>query len=101
MDIAQRNYDLETLSRLKYGKLVELENKLAEQIKVQDEKKNNALLKEEVTEEEIATIVSQWTGIPVQKLVETERDKLLHLQDILHQDVIGQDEAVKSVADSI
>ena len=52
-------------------------------------------------EEEIATIVSQWTGIPVQKLVETERDKLLHLQDILHQDVIGQDEAVKSVADSI
>ena len=64
-------------------------------------KKNNALLKEEVTEEEIATIVSQWTGIPVQKLVETERDKLLHLQDILHQDVIGQDEAVKSVADSI
>ena len=101
MDIAQRNYDLETLSRLKYGKLVELENKLEEQIKVQDEKKNNALLKEEVTEEEIATIVSQWTGIPVQKLVETERDKLLHLQDILHQDVIGQDEAVKSVADSI
>ena len=59
------------------------------------------MLKEEVTEEEIATIVSQWTGIPVQKLVETERDKLLHLQDILHQDVIGQDEAVKSVADSI
>ena len=101
MDMAQRNYDLETLSRLKYGKLVELESKLQEQIKVQDEKKNNALLKEEVTEEEIASIVSQWTGIPVQKLVETERDKLLHLQDILHQDVVGQDEAVKSVADSI
>ena len=101
MDMAQRNYDLETLSRLKYGKLVELESKLQEQIKVQDEKKNNALLKEEVTEEEIASIVSQWTGIPVQKLVETERDKLLHLQDKLHQDVVGQDEAVKSVADSI
>ena len=101
MDMAQRNYDLETLSRLKYGKLVELESKFQEQIKVQDEKKNNALLKEEVTEEEIASIVSQWTGIPVQKLVETERDKLLHLQDILHQDVVGQDEAVKSVADSI
>ena len=101
MDMAQRNYDLETLSRLKYGKLVELESKLQEQIKVQEEKKNNALLKEEVTEEEIASIVSQWTGIPVQKLVETERDKLLHLQDILHQDVVGQDEAVKSVADSI
>ena len=101
MDMAQRNYDLETLSRLKYGKLVELESKFQEQIKVQDEKENNALLKEEVTEEEIASIVSQWTGIPVQKLVETERDKLLHLQDILHQDVVGQDEAVKSVADSI
>jgi len=68
---------------------------------VERQRKNNALLKEEVTEEEIASIVSQWTGIPVQKLVETERDKLLHLQDILHQDVVGQDEAVKSVADSI
>ena len=101
MDIAQRNYDLEALSRLKYGKLVELEDKLDKQIKIQDDKKNNAILKEEVTEEEIANIVSMWTGIPVQKLVETQRDKLLHLEDILHQEVIGQDEAVKYVSDSI
>ena len=101
MDIAQRNYDLETLSRLKYGKLAELEKQLDEQIRIQEEKKNNALLKEEVTEEEIAQIVSQWSGIPVQKLVESERDKLLSLEDILHKRVIGQDEAVRSVADSV
>lgn len=101
MDIAQRNYDLETLSRLKYGKLVELEKQLQEQIKLQDEKKTNSLLKEEVTEEEIAQIVSQWTNIPVSKLVETERDKLLSLESILHKRVIGQDEAVTSVANSI
>lgn len=101
MDIAQRNYDLETLSRLKYGKLVELEKQLQEQIKLQDEKKTNSLLKEEVTEEEIAQIVSQWTNIPVSKLVETERDKLLSLETILHKRVIGQDEAVTSVANSI
>lgn len=101
MDIAQRNYDLETLSRLKYGKLVELEKQLQEQIKLQDEKKTNSLLKEEVTKEEIAQIVSQWTNIPVSKLVETERDKLLSLESILHKRVIGQDEAVTSVANSI
>ncbi|MGP1410595.1 MAG: ATP-dependent chaperone ClpB [Peptoanaerobacter stomatis] len=101
MDIAQRNYDLETLSRLKYGKLVELEKQLQEQIKLQDEKKTNSLLKEDVTEEEIAQIVSQWTNIPVSKLVETERDKLLSLETILHKRVIGQDEAVTSVANSI
>ncbi len=101
MEIAERNYDLETLSRLKYGKMTELEKKLEELTKIQENKKDNALLKQEVTEEEIAQIVSQWTGIPVSKLVESQRDKLLSLDKILHERVIGQDEAVEAVANSI
>lgn len=101
MEIAERNYDLETLSRLKYGKMTELEKKLEELTKIQENKKDNALLKQEVTQEEIAQIVSQWTGIPVSKLVESQRDKLLSLDKILHERVIGQDEAVEAVANSI
>ncbi len=96
---AERNYDLERLSELKYGKLVELEEKL----KRANEKNENEekMLKEEVGEEEIAEVVSKWTGIPLTKLVETERERLLNLGEILHQRVIGQGEAVESVVDAV
>ncbi|EEU12956.1 ATP-dependent chaperone ClpB [Anaerococcus vaginalis] len=95
---AERNYDFEKLSELKYGKLTELENKLKEKEKDQE---NNSSIKEEVTDEDIADVVSNWTNIPVNKLVESERSKILGLADKLHERVIGQDEAVDSVSDSI
>ena len=95
---AERNYDFEKLSELKYGKLTELENKLKEKEKDQ---KNNSSIKEEVTDEDIADVVSNWTNIPVNKLVESERSKILGLADKLHERVIGQDEAVDSVSDAI
>ncbi|MFR4764223.1 MAG: AAA family ATPase, partial [Anaerococcus obesiensis] len=93
---AERNYDFEKLSELKYGKLTELENKLKEKEKDQ---KDNSSIKEEVTDEDIADVVSNWTNIPVNKLVESERSKILGLSDKLHERVIGQDEAVDSVSD--
>ncbi len=99
MDEAERKYDFEKLSQLKYGKLVELETKLAELTAKNEE--DESMLKEEVTEEEIAEVVSKWTGIPVNKLVETERDKILNMDDILHKRVIGQDEAVTAVTEAI
>lgn len=95
---AERKYDLEKLSELKYGKLPELEAKL-EDINSKDQE--DRMLKEEVTEEEIAEVVSKWTGIPVSKLVETEREKLLNLDKILQKRVIGQDEAVEAVVDAV
>ncbi len=98
---AERAYDLEKLAQLKYGVLPELEKRLAAELEAAEEQKENRLLKEEVTEEEIADVVSGWTGIPVSKLVETEREKLLHLADILHKRVIGQDEAVTGVAEAV
>lgn len=98
IDEAERTYDLEKLAQLKYGELVNLTKEL-EQIK--SNKKQTELLKEEVTEEEIAQIVSKWTGIPVSKLVEEERNKLLNLEKELHVRVIGQDEAVNAVSDAI
>ncbi len=103
MEEAERNYDLEKLAQLKYGTLPELEKKLeAEKEKAQDGKDSeNRLLKEEVTEEEIAEVISGWTGIPVSKLVESEREKLLKLPDILHKRVIGQEEGVKAVSEAI
>lgn len=100
MDEASRRYDLETLSRLKYGELASLQKQLAESSKALEEK-DSSILKEEVTEEEIAEIVSQWTKIPITKLVETERDKLLSLEDTLKKSVIGQDKAVTSISDAI
>ena len=97
---AERNYDLNTLSELKYGKLPQLERQLeAEKSKAGGNE--NALLREEVTETEIAEIVAKWTGIPVSKLMEGQREKILHLGDLLHKRVIGQDEAVDAVADAI
>ena len=103
MEEAERNYDLEKLAQLKYGTLPELEKKLeAEKAKADGAGDSTEhLLKEEVTEEEIAEVISGWTGIPVSKLVETERDKLLRLPDILHKRVIGQEEGVKAVSEAI
>lgn len=95
---AERNYDFEKLSELKYGKLTELEKKLKEKEKDQE---YNSSIKEEVTDEDIADVVSNWTNIPVNKLVESERSKILGLADKLHERVIGQDEAVDSVSDAI
>ncbi|NLO99967.1 MAG: ATP-dependent chaperone ClpB [Clostridiaceae bacterium] len=97
---AERNYDLESLAKLKYGKLPELENTLMEEKRRQSEL-SGRMLKEEVTEEEITEIISKWTGIPVSKLMEEEKERLLNLEDILHQRVIGQNEAVTAVSDAI
>ncbi len=101
MEEAERNYDLEKLAELKYGKLPELEKKVEEE-KAKAEKAEEArLLKEEVSENEIAEVISSWTGIPVAKLVETEKEKLIKLPEILHKRVIGQDEGVQSVAEAV
>ena len=99
---AQRRYDYETASKLQYSTLPELEKKLAELQKTAENVPGEGrLLRDTVDEEEIAEIVARWTGIPVSKLMEGEREKLLHLADILHKRVIGQDEAVKSVSEAI
>ena len=97
---AQNEYDLGRAAELKYGRLPQLQKELAEQ-EEQAEKSKNTLLRDRVTEEEIARIVARWTGIPVSKLMEGEREKLLHLDDTLHGRVIGQDEAVEKVCDAI
>lgn len=96
---AERNYDLERLSELKYGTLPKLKEELAEREK--STKDESSMVKEEVTEDEIAYVVSRWTGIPVEKLNKTERDKLLGLEDILHKRVIGQDKAIELVSDAV
>ena len=99
---AQREYDLNKAAELQYGQLPKLKAELAEEEKRIDEDKGaESLLRDRVTEEEIAKIVSRWTGIPVTRLVESEREKLLRLPDILHQRVIGQDEAVTKVSEAI
>ena len=96
---AERNTDLQTAAELKYGKLLELEKQLkACQSK---EKTDNKLLKEEIDDEDIANVVSKWTGIPVNKLVESEKQKLVNMEDILHKRLIGQEEAVVTVSDAI
>lgn len=98
---AERNYDLNKLAELKYGTLATLEKKLKEEQEVSDKKFDHALLKLEVSENEIADIVSKWTGIPVAKLVESEKEKILNLENSLNSRVMGQTEAVKLVADTI
>ena len=98
---AEQEYDLETAARLKYGELPELKKQLAEEERLAQSAKQSNLLRDKVTEEEIAKIVERWTGIPVAKLVEGEREKLLQLPDVLHQRVVGQDEAVRSVSEAI
>ena len=99
---AQREYDLNKAAELQYGRLPELKKQLAEEEKLAEEGRGqNSLLRDRVTEEEIARIVSRWTGIPVSKLVEGEREKLLRLESILHERVVGQDEAVTKVSEAI
>lgn len=99
---AERDYDLNKAAELKYGKLPEAEKRLRQEEEKQSARKGEeSLLREEVTEEEITRIISRWTGIPLAKLVEGEREKLLKLDQILHQRVVGQSEAVDSVADAI
>jgi ATP-dependent Clp protease ATP-binding subunit ClpB len=100
---AERNYDLNRAAELKYGKLIELQRRLeaTETHLAQTQTSGKSLLREEVTEADIAEIISKWTGIPISKLVESEMQKLLHLEDELHRRVVGQDEAVTAVADAI
>ena len=99
---AQREYDLNRAAELKYGRLPQLQRELEEEEKIaESEKQRRTLLRDKVTEEEIARIVARWTGIPVAKLMEGEREKLLHLDEVLHQRVIGQDEAVEKVTEAI
>ena len=97
---AERSYDLNKVAELRYGKLPELQKQLEEEEK-KEGNKENVLLRNKVTADEIADIVSRWTGIPVTKLMEGEREKILHLKDLLHKRVIGQDEAVEDVAEAI
>ncbi|ABA87619.1 ATP-dependent chaperone ClpB [Syntrophotalea carbinolica DSM 2380] len=102
IEVAERNYDLNRAAELKHGQLPELERRLHEQEHDSaDETGGARLLREEVTEEEIAEIISRWTGIPVTRLVEGEREKLLKLDEVLHRRVVGQDEAVQLVADAV
>ena len=101
IESAEREYDLEKLAKLKYGELPALEKEI-EDLKNKTEQANESrMLREEVGEEEIQAVISEWTGIPVSKLAESEREKLLHLEDILHKRVIGQDEGVKAVSEAI
>lgn len=106
IEAAQRNYEYEKAAKLRYSTLPELEKRLEEaqrksEIEGKEARKANSLVRDTVTEEEIATIVARWTGIPVAKLMEGEREKLLHLDDILHKRVVGQDEAVTKVTEAI
>ena len=100
IQIAQRGYDLNKAAELQYGKLPQLQKEL-EELEAKESDKEKAMVHENVSEEEIASIVSKWTGIPVSKLTESERNKTLHLADVLHTRVVGQDEAVELVSDSI
>ena len=102
LEKAESEYDLNRAAELKYGRIPELQRQLAEEERIAEEaEKSSTLLRDKVTEGEIARIVARWTGIPVAKLVESEREKLLHLDNILHKRVIGQDEAVERVCDAI
>jgi len=98
---AEREYDLNKAAELKYGKLPELKRQLEEEERLAEQAGQSSLLRDKVTEEEIAKVVGKWTGIPVAKIMEGEREKLLHLGDILHQNVIGQNEAVEKVTEAI
>ncbi|CDE12852.1 ATP-dependent chaperone ClpB [Ruminococcus sp. CAG:330] len=100
---AERDYDLNRAAELKYGRLPTLQKELAEEETIAEKQKEekDSLLRDKVTEEEIARIVGRWTGIPVSKLMEGEREKLLHMEDVLHRRVIGQDEAVTKVSEAI
>ena len=98
---AERNYDLNKVAELRYGKLPELQKELQKEEEISEKSKEDGLLRNKVTDEEIAKIISRWTGIPVTKLMEGEREKILNLDKILHKRVIGQDEAVEKVSEAI
>jgi len=98
---AERNYELNKAAELKYGKLPELQKELEKEEKISEKSKEDGLLRNKVTDDEIAKIISRWTGIPVTKLMEGEREKILNLSNILHKRVIGQDEAVEKVTEAI
>ena len=98
---AERNYELNRAAELKYGKLPELQKELKKEEEIATKSKESSLLRTKVTEEEITKIIAKWTGIPVSKLMESEREKILNLGEILHKRVIGQDEAVDKVTDAI
>ena len=101
LEKAQREYDLEKAAQLQYGRIPELKKALEAEEEIANEGKARSLLRDKVTEEEIARIIERWTGIPVARLMEGEREKLLHLEDILHKRVVGQDEAVRLVSEAI
>ena len=101
LEAAQRQYDLNRAAELQYGRIPELRKQLEAEEAIANEGRARSLLRDKVTEEEIARIIERWTGIPVAKLMEGEREKLLHLEDILHQRVVGQDEAVRLVSEAI
>ena len=101
IDAAERGYDLEKLAELKYGKLPQAINELEKAEKESSDSKKNTLLRDRVTEDEIAKIIARWTGIPMTKLLEGEREKILHLDEILHRRIIGQDQAVEKVCEAI
>ncbi len=98
---AERNYELSKVAELRYGRLPELQNELKKEEELIEKSKEDGLLRNKVTEEEITKIISRWTGIPVSKLMEGEREKILNLDKILHKRVIGQDEAVEKVSEAI
>ena len=98
---AEREYDLNKAAELKYGKLPQLKSELEQEEKLAEEAQQSNLLRDKVTEEEIAKVVGKWTGIPVARIMEGEREKLLHMEDILHENVVGQDEAVRLVSEAI
>ena len=98
---AERSYDLNKVAELRYGKLPELQKELEKEEEISEKSKEDGLLRNKVTDEEIAKIISRWTGIPVTKLMEGEREKILNLDKILHKRVIGQDEAVEKVSEAI
>ena len=101
LEKAQREYDLNRAAELQYGRIPELKKQLEAEERIANEGKARSLLRDKVTEEEIARIIQRWTGIPVARLMEGEREKLLHLEDILHRRVVGQDEAVRLVSEAI
>ena len=101
LEKAQREYDLNKAAELQYGKIPALKKSLEEEEQIANEGKARSLLRDKVTDQEIARIIERWTGIPVARLMEGEREKLLHLEDILHKRVVGQDEAVRLVSEAI
>jgi len=102
IELAERSYDLNKAAELKYGKLPQLQSLLEAEEKIAEESADSrSLLRDKVTDEEIARIIGRWTGIPVSKLMESDRERLLHLEDVLHRRVVGQDEAVEKVSEAI